>query len=91
MEVATLPTISAFFGIIIRLYDDDHEPPHFHAHYGEHSAQVTIESPGILAGSLPARALALTIEWALAHQDELPEDWRRARQHEALLPIEPLE
>jgi len=35
-------TISEFFGILIRMYWDDHPPPHFHALYGEHEAQYNI-------------------------------------------------
>lgn len=86
-----MPTISAFFGIVIRIYYDDHGPPHFHAYYGEHSAQVSIEGPDLIGGSLPKRALSLTVEWAVAHREELREDWRRAGEHQVLLPIEPLE
>lgn len=86
-----MPTISAFFGIVIRIYYDDHGPPHFHAYYAEHSAQVDIESLRLIGGSLPKRALSLTVEWGLAHRGELREDWRRAAEHQALLPIDPLE
>ncbi len=86
-----MPTVSAFFGIVIRIYYDDHGPPHFHAYYGEHSAQVSIETLDLIGGSLPKRALSLIIEWALAHRGELREDWQRASEHQALLPIEPLE
>ena len=86
-----MPTISVFFGIVIRIYYDDHGPSHFHAYYAEHSAQISIENAELLGGFLPKRALALTVEWALAHREELREDWRRASEHQALLPIAPLE
>ena len=33
-----MPTISMFYGIIIRMYYDDHNPPHFHAFYGDYKA-----------------------------------------------------
>lgn len=86
-----MPTISSFFGIIIRIYYDDHGPPHFHAYYAECSAQISIESLEIISGSLPRRALALAVEWALAHQQELREDWVLASEHQPLFPIDPLE
>ncbi len=86
-----MPTLSAFFGIVIRMYYDDHAPPHFHAIYGEHGAQITIDGLEILQGSLPKRALALVLEWAALHREELRGDWRRAEQHEQLQAIEPLE
>ena len=86
-----MPTISAFLGIVIRMYYDDHAPPHFHAIYGSASAQITIDTLEIREGSLPTRALALVLEWASLHREELRADWRRAEQHEQLQSIEPLE
>lgn len=86
-----MPTISAFFGIAIRMYYDDHNPAHFHAYYGEQSAVFAIETLEMLRGDLPRRARALILEWALEHRDELRLDWELAAAHEPLLPIEPLE
>ncbi|MHB1845256.1 MAG: DUF4160 domain-containing protein [Deltaproteobacteria bacterium] len=86
-----MPTLSAFFGIVIRMYYDDHAPAHFHAIYGEATAQVAIETLEILRGSLPRRALALVLEWAALHRDELRADWRHAEQHEPLQSVDPLE
>ncbi len=37
-----MPRISEFFGIVISMYYNDHEPPHFHVSYAEHEAVVTI-------------------------------------------------
>ena len=45
-----MPEISRFFGIIIRMYFDDHPPPHFHAIYGDEEAQVSIEPIAVLNG-----------------------------------------
>ena len=56
-----MPTISEFFGIIIRMYYDEHNPPHFHAYYAEHEAMILIESLTVLKGSLPKRAKALVV------------------------------
>jgi hypothetical protein len=53
-----MPEISRFFGIIIRMYYRDHVPPHFHAHYGEYQAEITIETFEILKGKLPNRGRA---------------------------------
>lgn len=73
------------------MYYDDHAPPHFHAFYAEHGAQISIETLEVLDGGLPRRALDLVLEWAAAHRDDLRADWLRAEQHEQLLPIQPLE
>jgi hypothetical protein len=86
-----MPTISEFFGILIRMYYDDHNPPHFHAYYGDHEAIIAIQSLEVLEGSLPKRAKALAIEWALDHRAELMEDWLLAEKHYPLNKIEPLE
>jgi hypothetical protein len=85
-----VPTISRFFGIVIRMYFDDHPPPHFHVHYGEHQATILIESLEVERGELPRRALALVLEWAFEHRQELRENWDLAAAHSSLNPIEPL-
>lgn len=52
-----MPTISAFYGIIVRMYYNDHAPPHFHARYGESEATIDIETRQVIDGELPRRAL----------------------------------
>ena len=86
-----MPTVSAFFGISIRMYFNDHLPPHFHAYYGDASVQVEIDTLTVLRGTLPRRAMALVLEWAFARRDELRQNWERARRHESLVRIAPLE
>lgn len=85
-----MPTISTFFGIAIRMYFDDHPPPHFHAHYAEDHAVISIHTLEVLEGRLPKRALALVLEWAVDHRQELEANWELARRHETLGAIEPL-
>lgn len=86
-----MPEISRFFGIVIKMFFNDHEPPHFHAVYAEHEALIVIETLEIYRGNLPARALSLVREWAVLHQHELRDDWRRARGGLTPAPIAPLE
>jgi hypothetical protein len=57
-----MPTISRFFGITIRVYFEDHYPPHFHAYYVEHASAISIETLAILRGSLPRRAYRMVLE-----------------------------
>ena len=70
---------AAFYGIAIAMYCNDHNPPHFHAQYGQSRAVIGIAGGRIIAGSLPPTALRLVREWALAHQAELDENWANAR------------
>ena len=86
-----MPTISRFFGITIRMYYDDHAPPHFHAYYGDHSVKIDIETLSLIAGKLPRRARALVLEWAAEHRDELTQNWLLAENHQPLNSIDPLE
>jgi hypothetical protein len=86
-----MPTISQFYGIAIRMYFDDHPPPHFHAYYGSDAAKVDINTLEIQEGKLRRRTLALVVEWAEVHREELLENWRLAEAHRPLNPIDPLE
>ena len=72
------------------MFWDDHNPPHFHARYGQHKAAIEIESLRILDGSLPPRALGLVVEWASQHLDELMKNWEEARNNKPLYKISPL-
>jgi Domain of unknown function (DUF4160) len=87
----SMPTVSRFFGIAIRMYFDDHRPPHFHAYYGEYAETIDIETLTTREGKLPRRARALVLEWAAEHREELLENWQRSEAHEPLQDIEPLE
>ncbi len=86
-----MPTLSEFFGILIRMYWDDHPPPHFHAIYGEHEAQYSIATLDVIHGSLPRRAHAMVVEWASLHRDELMKNWERCQVPAPTVPIQPLE
>lgn len=85
-----MPELCRFYGIIIRMRYNDHDPPHFHAVYGGGEVQIRIDSLDILSGRLPQRAVRLVIEWASLHQDELREAWERRTRQEPLGSIDPL-
>ena len=86
-----MPEISRFLGIVIRMYFLDHQPPHFHANYSGREAQIRIRPLGLLRGSLPPRILALTVEWATLHSEELLENWHRLEVGLPPNPVAPLE
>lgn len=85
-----MPRISAFYGIVITMYWRDHAPAHFHASYAGYAAAIEIEGTELIEGWLPPRAVRFVSEWAAIHRDELQENWRRARNREPLVPIDPL-
>lgn len=74
-----MPTISYFYGISIRMYLEDHNPPHFHANYSGNEAYVSIATGEILEGRLPRNAARLVKKWTLARQSLLMDNWNNAR------------
>lgn len=85
-----MPRISSFYGIVIYMYFNEHNPPHFHAIYGDYSVEIAIQSLAILQGKLPPKAMGLVTEWALLHQEELIENWDELRKDGTWHSIEPL-
>jgi hypothetical protein len=79
-----MPTISFFYGIIIRMYFRDHAPSHFHAVYGEHEALVSVETGEVIFGHLPKTAARIVQDWTVARRQELRDNWARARKYEPL-------
>jgi hypothetical protein len=86
-----MPEISRFFGIIVFMYFDEHNPPHFHAKYSDERAVISIGELKVLEGSLPKRALALVLEWANEHRDELMNNWNNMQATGEFSKIAPLE
>lgn len=84
-----MPEISRFYGIIITMFINEHNPPHFHVEYQDYKAMITIED-GIVMGALPRRALNLVYEWLDLHKNELLENWKRIESNQNLQKIEPL-
>ena len=76
-----MPEICRFLGIVITMYFDEHNPPHFHVRYNEHRASMEIESLNVMAGKLPARVRGLVEEWAELHRGELLEMWESQDFH----------
>jgi len=80
-----------FYGIIIQMFWGDHAPPHFHALYGEFEIIIDIRTLEIIKGKMPRRALALVLEWASIHRDELIKDWDLCVKNQSPKRISPLE
>jgi hypothetical protein len=85
-----MPELSRFLGIVIFMNFNEHNPPHFHAKYGDYDIIVEIHS-GIIEGKFPKRALNLVMEWYELHKDELLQDWNMIRTTGEFKKIAPLE
>jgi hypothetical protein len=86
-----MPTISSFYGIFIKMFFDDHAPPHFHAEYGEFELVITINPIKIIRGDAPKRVKSMVLEWTALHQEELLRDWDFCKNMEIPFNIEPLD
>lgn len=82
--------ICRFFGIIITMYFREHNPPHFHARYGEHVAEIDFQGK-IIEGNLPPRIAGFVIEWLLIHRMEIEQNWQIMRALGSPNKIQPLE
>ncbi len=87
-----MPTISMFFGIIIRMYyaPSEHNLPHIHVYYQEYKSVVNILSLDTIVGELPSKQQRLVIAWIEIHKDELIADWELCQNGEKPFSIEPL-
>lgn len=81
-----MPEICRFLGIIITMYFDEHNPPHFHVRYNEHRASMDINTLNVLSGCIPAKVRGLVEEWAELHKNELLRMWESKEFHK----IDPL-
>jgi len=86
-----MPEICRFFGIVLRMYYDDHGPPHLHVEYQGHKALVDFEG-NVLRGGVESRtAIRLVRQWIDLHVSELEEDWTLARGGREVNKIAPLD
>jgi hypothetical protein len=72
------------------MFFDDHSFPHFHARHAEAGAKIRIDDLEVLDSNLGRRQLRMVLAWPGVHQDELAENWRRARARDTLKAIDPL-
>ena len=81
-----MPEICRFLGIVIRMYFNEHNPPHFHVRYNDYRAVMDIRTLNVLDGQLPAKVRGLVEEWAELNRQELLSMWNSKEFHK----LEPL-
>ena len=79
-----------FFGIIIRMFHNEHNPPHFHAEYQGQRGIFNFDGQMIKGNIKSTTAQKLIKEWAILHQHELNQNWEKAIQGKPIDRIEPL-
>ncbi len=85
-----MPYVSMFFGIIIRMFHQEHNPPHFHAEYQGQRGMFDFDGNMVKGNLKSRRAKKLIQEWAMIHQAKLRQNWQQAKQRRPIERIEPL-
>ncbi len=85
-----MPYVSMFFGIIIRMFFNDHNPPHFHADYSGSEGTFNFEGEMLEGNMKSPIALRLIKEWAVLRRNELNENWKNITEKVEINKIEPL-
>ncbi len=84
-----MPTISMFYGIIIRMCYDDHNPPHIHTFYNEFSASFDLNGK-LLDGKMPVKQTRLIQAWIELRKEDLTANWELSKNSEVPFKIKPL-
>lgn len=85
-----MPEVSRFYGISIKFFYNDHNPPHFHVTYGGQKAVFEIETLRIIEGKIPKKQALLVVQWAFLHREELLEAWETMKREKEPNKIKPL-
>ena len=85
-----MPEISRFFGIVIKMFFNEHAPPHFHAFYGEFKATFSISTGQMIEGEFPQKQSVYVTAWALLHEKELMANWKLLTTGKGFKKIDPL-
>lgn len=85
-----MPEISRFLGIIIKMFYDEHNPPHIHAFYGNYKATFSIRTGQMIEGRFPPKKSALVTAWVVIHENELMNNWKAMTEGKKANKINPL-
>lgn len=75
-----MPTLVKLGNIAIRLFADDHNPPHFHVVTPQYQILVEIASMSVLAGEMDRRSLNMALDWARENRQFLEREWSRLNE-----------
>jgi hypothetical protein len=70
-----MPTLARFGAIYIRMYADDHRPPHFHIIGPKLQVLVRISDLTVIAGRARRSEIAAALAWARQQQAFLVHTW----------------
>ena len=78
--IVLMPEVSRFFGVVIRMFYDDHNPPHFHCYYQNYEAVYDIGTSRSVRGLLPPKIDRVVFDWAKKYRKELLKNWNLMKE-----------
>lgn len=75
-----MPTIARLGKVLIQVYADDHNPPHFHVATPDHEVLILISDLSVLKGSIDRRSLDVALAWASENKEVLENEWTRLNE-----------
>ena len=70
-----MPTLQRFGAVSLRMYADDHRPPHFHLVGPDFQVLVRISDLTVIAGEARPAQVATAVAWAAEHREVLVLKW----------------
>lgn len=75
-----MPTLARLGNILIRMYGEDHIPPHFHVVTPGGEVMVRLSDLQVHAGSIDRKSLRIALEWAGRNIERLESEWKRLNE-----------
>lgn len=88
-----MPTLSLFYGIIIRMYSEPngkHNVPHIHAEYQGSKAVFGLDGE-LIEGDFPRKQRKMVEAWVTIHEDDLRANWQLLLEGQQFFKIAPLQ
>ncbi len=70
-----MPILQRFGAVTVRMYADDHRPPHFHIVSPDFQVLVRISDLSVIAGEARAAQIGEVLTWARIHREALALKW----------------
>ena len=87
-----MPILSAFYGIVVRMYREQsgkHNIPHIHAEYAGDEVVLSLDGD-VIEGSIPKNKMKLLVACVEIHQEDLIANWKLLNNGEKIFRIDPL-
>ncbi len=72
-----MPTIIMLGNVAIRMFANDHNPPHFHVVTAERQMAILLSDLSVMAGSMDRKSLVLALDWVSRNRETLENEWKR--------------